>query len=98
LACAYARAGRVAAAEKILRGLIEVSSSKSHFVPAAAIARIHAALGRKDEAVQTLVRAYEDGDYGSLLDLKVSPEWDGIRSDPRFALLMAKMGLQARAE
>jgi tetratricopeptide (TPR) repeat protein len=93
LACAYARAGKAAAAEKILEELTEVSSSKSQFVPAIAIAQIHAALGRKDEAIRTLEKAYEDGDYGSLLDLRVSPEWDGIRSDPRFTLLVEKLGL-----
>jgi predicted negative regulator of RcsB-dependent stress response len=94
LACAYARAGRAAAAEKILKELTEASRSKSHFIPAIAIAQIHAALGRKDEAIRTLEKAYEDGDYGSLLDLKVSPEWDGVRSDPRFALLVEKLGLR----
>jgi TolB-like protein/Flp pilus assembly protein TadD len=93
LACAYARAGRAAAAEKILKEMTEASRSKSRFIPAIAIAQIHAALGRKDEAVQILEKAYEDGDYGSLLDLKVSPEWDEVRSDPRFTLLVEKLGL-----
>jgi hypothetical protein len=75
-----------------MRDLTEVSSSKSRFIPAIAIAQIHEALGRKDEAVRILEKAYEDGDYSSLLDTKVSPVQDGIRSDSRFALLMEKMG------
>jgi len=93
LACAYARSGKAAVAERILKDFSEVSSSKSHFVPAVAIAQIHEALGRKEEAIRTLEKAYEDGDYASLLDLKVSPEWDGLRSDPRFMLLVEKLGL-----
>ena len=93
LAVAYARAGKVAAAKKILEDLSEAFVSKKQFIPALAIAQIQGALGKRDEAIRTLEGAYEHGDYGSLLDLKVSPLWDGIRADRRFTNLMNKMGL-----
>ena len=93
LAVAYAKAGRAGAAEKILENFIEVSSSKRQFIPALVIAQIQGALGRRDEAIRLLESAYEHGDYGSLLDLKVSPMWDDIRPDPRFAALLTRMGL-----
>jgi tetratricopeptide (TPR) repeat protein len=93
LAVAYAKAGRAGAADKILENFIRVSYSKRQFIPAFAIAQIQGALGRTDEAIRLLENAYERGDYSSLLDLKVSPMWDDLRSDPRFTTLMTKMGL-----
>lgn len=94
LAVAYAKSGKAAVAKKILGDFIEASSSKKQFIPALAVAQIQGALGRRDEAICTLESAYERGDYGSLLDLKVSPLWDDIRSDPRFTNLMNRMGLR----
>jgi adenylate cyclase len=93
LAVAYAKAGRAGAAGKILERFIRASSSKRQFIPAIAIAQIQTALGRRDEAIRLLENAYERGDYGSLLDLKVSPMWDDLRPDPRFTMLVSKMGL-----
>jgi len=93
LAVAYAKAGRVAAAERILNELSHASSSKRQFIPAMAIAQIQGALGRTDDAIATLESARERGDYGSFLDLKVSPLWDDIRADPRFTLIMNEVGL-----
>jgi len=93
LAVVYAKAGRTGAAEKILRDFVEVTSSKKQFIPALAIAQIQGALGKRNEAIRLLEDAYERGDYGSLLDLKVSPMWDDVRSDPKFTTLVTRIGL-----
>jgi TolB-like protein/Tfp pilus assembly protein PilF len=53
----------------------------------------YAALGDKDKALIALNRAYEDHENAVLL-LKVHPLVDPLRSDPRFADLMRRMGLQ----
>jgi TolB-like protein/DNA-binding winged helix-turn-helix (wHTH) protein/Tfp pilus assembly protein PilF len=51
-----------------------------------------AALGRNAEALQWLEKAYERRDE-CLLYLKVDPEWDPIRAEPRFQALLQKVGL-----
>lgn len=91
LAIAYARSGRIDEARKILSDFKEVS--KTQFIPALAIAQIHAGLGEKDEAIQLLEKAYDKRDYSSLQELKVSPIWDGFRSDLRFIALLTRIGL-----
>ncbi|MFN0158882.1 MAG: protein kinase domain-containing protein, partial [Bacteroidota bacterium] len=50
-------------------------------------------LGKKDEALAWLEEGYKEHD-GSMVVLKVDPVFDGIRSDPRFAALLRKMGLE----
>jgi TolB-like protein len=50
------------------------------------------ALGEKDRAFQQLERAYEHREPG-LMFLKVAPWLDPLRSDPRYAALLEKLGL-----
>jgi len=57
-----------------------------------AVAIYRAALGEKDEAFAELNKAYENREFGLEL-LKVDPRLDPLRSDPRFAELMRKVGL-----
>ncbi len=49
-------------------------------------------LGERDKAFAFLEKAYQKRN-GTLVWLKVSPEFDDIRSDPRFADLMRRVGL-----
>lgn len=56
------------------------------------IATLHAALGERDEAFAELNKSYENREYYMTL-LKVDPRLDPLRSDPRFADLMRKVGL-----
>jgi hypothetical protein len=49
-------------------------------------------LGEKDQAFRWLDTAYQERDY-SLLGLKTDYSLDPIRSDPRFAELVRKVGL-----
>ena len=56
------------------------------------IAKLYAHLGEGDEAFRWLEKAYQERN-GELAELKVAPEWDNLRSDPRFTDLMRRVGL-----
>ncbi len=60
--------------------------------PPFVIATYYARLGKKDEAMEALQRAYDERDFRMTL-LSVAWEFDGIRSDPRFVELERKIGL-----
>jgi TolB-like protein/Tfp pilus assembly protein PilF len=85
----YAMAGRKAEAQKVLDELKE--QSKTRYVPAAAIASIYAALGDKEQAFAWLGKSYEERNF-ALPGIK-NASWDPLRSDPRFADLLRRMGL-----
>jgi tetratricopeptide (TPR) repeat protein len=86
----YAMSGKRGEAQMILHKLNALS--KQRFVPSQEIATIHTALGEKDQAFEWLRRAYEER-YSGLAYLKNDPALDGLRSDPRFADLMRRVGL-----
>ena len=77
--------------QKLLAELLEIS--KRRYVSPAAIASIYAALGDKDQAFAWLEKADAARD-GILVRLKVDARYDNLRSDPRFADLMGRVGLQ----
>lgn len=56
------------------------------------VAASFAELGEKDEAFAWLEKAYQQRDYQLTL-LRVSPEMDNLRSDPRFTDLLRRVGL-----
>jgi DNA-binding winged helix-turn-helix (wHTH) protein/TolB-like protein len=49
-------------------------------------------LGRKEEAFLWLERSFEAGESGNL-QLKIDPLYDGLRDDPRYPKLLARIGL-----
>lgn len=55
-----------------------------------AVAEAYAMLGDKDKAFFWLNRAYEEH---SMLFVKITPYYDSLHSDPRFADLLRRMGL-----
>ena len=63
-----------------------------HDAAAFQIALVYAFRGETDSAFQWLQQAYDIRDTG-LLSILVEPLLRGLHSDPRFALMLAKMGL-----
>ena len=63
------------------------------FIPAPfRIAMVHIGLGETDRAFEWLQKALDARDWQMTL-LKVEPTFDGLRSDPRFATLLERVGL-----
>ena len=90
LGLAYGLAGRKADALKILNELLELN--KTRYVTPAALVNVYIGLGDKEQAFVWLEKAYEErSNY--LAWLKVFPILDPIRSDPRFADLVRRVGL-----
>jgi TolB-like protein/DNA-binding winged helix-turn-helix (wHTH) protein len=56
------------------------------------LAAMQVRLGDFDAAFRSLEKAYTKHE-AELIYLKVQPEWDGIRSDPRFQSLLRRIGL-----
>ncbi len=86
----YARSGQQSEARKLIAELKE-QAKKSYVFPSY-LAYIHIALGEKDEALALLEKAYEERD-SNMIDLKVDPIYDPLRSDPRFVELLRRMNL-----
>jgi TolB-like protein/Tfp pilus assembly protein PilF len=86
----YAVAGRKEEARKILNDLQALS--KQRYVAPYNFALIYIGLGDRDEAFAWLDKAYQDRP-DTLRFIKVSPLYDKIRSDARFAELVRRMNL-----
>ncbi len=83
----YAKLGRKSDAEKVLNELRVESQSK--YVSGFFVSWICIGLGKNEEALQWLERAYQQNDY-QLSWISVEPLFDPIRSDPRFADLVRR--------
>jgi len=84
LAFAYAVAGRRKEAEDIL-----TEFQKRPTPPSVLIALVYTGLGNKDQALFWLNKAAER--KSSLIQLRVDPQWDLLRSDPRFQEIVRRM-------
>jgi tetratricopeptide (TPR) repeat protein len=90
LGTSYAVAGDVDRALAIAADLEVIS--RTRYVPAAAIAGIHARLRQTDAALEYLEHAYRDHAV-EMIYLKVDPRFDGLRADARFQDLLRRVGL-----
>jgi len=86
----YARMGKKAEAQQMIAKLERHVQESG--VGRYEIALIYAGLGDKDQAFSWLDKAYEVRDKG-LTYLKIDPCIDPLRSDPRFAALVKRVGL-----
>jgi tetratricopeptide (TPR) repeat protein len=66
--------------------------SKLKYVPPYWMATLYVGLGEKDLAFRWLEKAYEERS-GGMIWLGVDPRMDSLRSDPRFAALLQRVGL-----
>jgi len=86
----YAVSGRRADALKIAKEFRDLSSHA--YVDFYFVAGIYAGLADKDEAFRLLEKGYEEHS-ASMPYLTVDGFWYGMRSDPRYADLLRRMGL-----
>ena len=60
-------------------------------MPSYTVATVYIGLDMKEEALQHLAKAYEEGSY-YMIHLKVEPLLDPLRSDPRFTDIVRRVG------
>ena len=91
LAYAATRAGDTARARAILEELL--TSSRQRYISPFNVAVVYLALGQRDDCFAWLEKAYQDHDV-RMSFLRVDPKWNALRSDPRFASILKRIGLQ----
>jgi tetratricopeptide (TPR) repeat protein len=82
--------GKRAEAQKILSDLS--SRYANEYVDPVLIAYVYTGLGDKDQAFVWLEKGFQERS-GLILWIKIEPTLDSIRSDPRFADLVRRMGI-----
>jgi len=92
LAITHARMGNTAEAREILNEFLK--RSERQYVSPDEIALIYASLGDKDQAFAWLDRAYEARSAFLITGILGSPNYDPLRSDPRFDALLRRIGLE----
>ena len=90
LAVTYAKMAREADARAILAQLIDLR--RTRYFAADSIAEIYAALAQKDEAFRWLDRAVAEHS-APIHGIGVRPEFRSLHSDPRFADVLRRIGL-----
>jgi TolB-like protein/DNA-binding winged helix-turn-helix (wHTH) protein/Tfp pilus assembly protein PilF len=93
LGAAYAKAGQSEKAQAILKRL----ETGKEYVSPEALAGLHVALDEREQAFALLARAYSAHDH-QLIFLDVEPEFDPLRSDPRFTDLMRRVGFTQQSD
>ncbi len=88
LAYAYAKAGQVGEARRILARL-------KHDEPYFELVAAYAVLGDKDTAFAMLEKTFEQRS-GVALFLRTAPEYDPLRSDPRFSNFLQRINLPSQ--
>jgi tetratricopeptide (TPR) repeat protein len=85
----FGKLGRIGEALEVLNTLEAVS--RERYVPPYATALVLVGLGRHDQALDWLDRAYAAHDVHLLL-LSVDPKWDALRADSRLPALIKRCG------
>jgi len=86
----YAVAGRRKDAERVIRDFNTLSSTAT--VDPLWVAQIYSGLGDKERAFELLEKSYQRHS-ANLAFLKPDPFWDNLRSDPRYADLVRRIGV-----
>ncbi len=90
IAYTYTRLGEKEKAEQILKKWLQ--QSRKEYVPSMPLASMYIGLEDYDNAFKYLDSAFEERD-SHLVCIKYWPDFDHIRSDPRYKKLIDKMGL-----
>jgi len=85
----YGVSGRRDEAMKVVEQMREMR--KQTYIPSPSIAMIYAGLGERDLAFEWLEMAYQEHN-ATMTSLKVSNTFDNLRTDPRFADLLNRIG------
>jgi len=88
---ACVKVGKRSEAYGILGDLLK--RAKQAYVSPVLFAGLHFTLGEIDQGFERLNQAHHERD-SRLLQIKVVPEFDHVRSDPRFKKLLKKVGLE----
>jgi tetratricopeptide (TPR) repeat protein len=81
----------IAVARAELRQLEELA--KERYIPPFDIARLHALVGNREQALAGLEQAANEGGYTGLTLLKADQAWDAVRADARFAAVVRQVGI-----
>jgi tetratricopeptide (TPR) repeat protein len=92
LGYSYARAGRTPEAQAILNKFQE--ARKQRYVSPFMIALLCAGLGKTDEAIDWLNKAFEEHDP-QLIWVHLDPQFESLHGDPRFADLLRRMNVKS---
>lgn len=92
LGLAYGTSGRKREANKVLDELFQLQ--KRRYVPPLAFTYVYIGLGNKDQAFAWLEKSYQERS-NHIAFFKVNPTVDSLRSDPRFADLLKRIGLDS---
>jgi len=87
---AFGVAGNKAEAGKILGQLLE--QSKKQYVSPFYVSIVYAGLHENEKALDWLEKAYGDRS-NAIIFVKVDPDFDGLRSNPRFQALLRRLAL-----
>ena len=88
----YRSGGKVGALRKAIEVQLAQIKNNSGYVSPYGIASYYADLGDNEHAFEWLDTAYHQHDSG-LLGIRTDPAFDSMRSDPRYAELVRKIGL-----
>ena len=94
LGFAYARAGRVSEARKILAEMEQLGAVR--YMPSPQLALIHLGLGETEKALDRLEQGLEEKSFW-MIYLKADPVYDSLRSHPRFIRLLERLGFASSA-
>ena len=86
----HAGMGNTKKAERIVKQLQELCSRR--YVSPTHVARVWGALGRMDQAFASLEEGYRLRDY-NMPYLQVDPTMENLSEDPRFSILIERLGL-----
>ena len=90
----YATSGYRAAMRTFWQTALDANTeaAKHSYISPMVFAGLYAVLGNTDQAFAWLEKAYQERS-AKLLDLKVDPDFDSLRGDPRFGDLVRRVGL-----